>query len=48
LAEPGAIIDSLLAALAAGFSVGWLVRSAWVRVENTFVGKKAEAINQAH
>jgi hypothetical protein len=36
-AQAGAIISSLLAALAAGMGVGWLVRSMWGRVENVFV-----------
>jgi hypothetical protein len=34
-----AIFSSLLSALAAGVGVGWLVRSMWVRVENSIVGK---------
>ena len=42
-AEPAAIITSLVAALAAGVGVGWLVRSAWVRVEGPFVRSKAQA-----
>jgi len=37
--EVVAIISSLLSALAAGVGVGWLVRSTWVRVENSIVGK---------
>jgi hypothetical protein len=36
-AQAGAIISSLMAALAAGIGVGWLVRSMWGRVENVFV-----------
>jgi hypothetical protein len=40
-AEPAAIITSLLAALAAGVGVGWVVRSAWVRVEKAVINEKA-------
>jgi hypothetical protein len=36
-AEAAAIISSLLAALVAGVGVGWVVRSAWGRVEKAFV-----------
>jgi hypothetical protein len=36
-----AIISSLLAALAAGVGVGWLVRSVWVRVERLIIGRKS-------
>jgi hypothetical protein len=39
-AEVAAIISSLLAALAAGVGVGWVVRSAWGRVEIVFAGDK--------
>jgi hypothetical protein len=42
-AEVLAIISSLLAALAAGVGVGWLVRSAWARVEIVFAGNKTQA-----
>jgi hypothetical protein len=41
-AEGMAIISSLLAALAAGVGVGWLVRSVWVRVERMISGNKPE------
>jgi hypothetical protein len=45
-AEIGAIISSLLAALAAGVGVGWLARSVWVRVENVIMSKILQ-VNQA-
>jgi hypothetical protein len=41
-AEAAAIISSLMSALAAGVGVGWVVRSAWVRVEKVLVGNKAQ------
>ncbi len=41
-AEIGAIISSLLAALAVGVGVGWLVRSVWVRVENVIMRNKLQ------
>jgi hypothetical protein len=41
-AQTAAIISSLLAALAAGVGVGWVVRSAWGRVEKVLVGNKAQ------
>ena len=42
-AEVVAMISSLLSALAAGIGVGWLVRSAWGKVEKSIVGEKAKA-----
>jgi hypothetical protein len=42
-AEVLAIISSLLSALAAGAGVGWVVRSAWARVEIVFAGDKTQA-----
>jgi hypothetical protein len=42
-AEVAAIISSLLSALAAGAGVGWVVRSAWARVEIVFTRDKTQA-----
>jgi hypothetical protein len=42
-AEEAAIAFSLLSALAAGAGVGWLVRSAWARVEIVFTRDKTQA-----
>jgi hypothetical protein len=42
-AELAAILSGLLAALAAGIGIGWLVRTAWVRLENLFAGEKVKA-----
>jgi hypothetical protein len=40
--EAVAIISSLLAALAAGVVVGWLVRSVWGRMERLFARNKTQ------
>ena len=40
-AEVAAVISGLLAALAAGVGVGWVVRSAWGRVEKAVINEKA-------
>jgi hypothetical protein len=42
-AQVAAIISSLLSALAAGVGVGWVVRSAWGRVEKALVRSQAQA-----
>lgn len=42
-AEAAAIVSGLLAALAVGVGVGWVVRSVWVRVDGAFVRSKAQA-----
>jgi hypothetical protein len=42
-AEAAAIISSLLSALAAGVGVGWVVRSAWGRVEKALVKGQVQA-----
>ena len=39
--EVTAIVSSLLAALAAGVGVGWMVRSVWGKVENAVINEKA-------
>jgi hypothetical protein len=44
-AEAAAILSSLLAALAAGVGVGWVVRSAWGRVEDGFIRNKPQISN---
>jgi hypothetical protein len=44
-AEAAAILSGLLAALAAGVGVGWLVRFVWVRVENGFIRNKPQISN---
>jgi hypothetical protein len=38
-AEAAAVISGLLSALAAGVGVGWLVKSAWGRVESQISSK---------
>lgn len=40
-AEAAAIVSSLLAALAVGVGIGWLVRSLWVRMERMIIGNKS-------
>ena len=40
--EVAAIVSDLLAALAAGVGIGWLVRSVWVRVESLFAGNNTQ------
>ena len=42
-AEGMAILSSLLAALAAGVGIGWLVRSMWGRVETTLAKGQVQA-----
>jgi hypothetical protein len=42
-AEAAAIISSLLSALAAGVGVGWVVRSAWGRVEKALLRGQAQS-----
>jgi hypothetical protein len=42
-AQTAAIVSSLLAALVAGVGVGWVVRSAWGRVEKALVGSQVQS-----
>jgi hypothetical protein len=42
-AQTAAIVSSLLSALVAGVGVGWVVRSAWGRVEKALVGSQVQS-----